>query len=210
MKFKPLQKFCRPLLWFTILILVLFMPVTFIEASVINEVPACLTGSWQTEAYVQSGPAQGNTYRGWNALLQEGEQLTGIFFSYPYSGTCSGTYHDGLVNLDGSTEEGYHSHVTATVSGDGTRIQGTWFDNYGNSGTYKAGRLTALSYTGLDAVLNIAKLDPGRRSIRSFIADPVDTASGAHCIEHTLLSINTPSPFSSGSLTIPFCSKKVL
>jgi len=166
------------------------------QAATTGEAPASLTGNWQTEAYVQSGPGQGNTYRGWITLYQQGDQLTGIFYSHPYSGTCSGTYRDGIVNLDCTTDDGYQSHITATVSGDGKQIQGTWSDNYGNSGTYTASRLTAMSYIGLEASLNVAKLDPLLRSIQSFIADPVDTATGAHAIERPLLTVNGAWPLS--------------
>ncbi|RDV79901.1 hypothetical protein, partial [Ammonifex thiophilus] len=122
-----------------------------------------LTGLWRTEAYVESGPARGNSYGGWITFYQTGSELHGNFASAYFSGTCSGSYASGTVRLSCSTTEGYQASITASVSGDHRQIQGSWSDNHGNSGTYTAWRYTSPPYTGKNAFPNVEKVDPSLR-----------------------------------------------
>lgn len=143
-----------------------------------------LTGTWLTEAQVTSGPYSGYTFSGWMNLTQSGTNLTGTFSSNQYSGTCSGTYSNGTMSLLGVATNGYRLYVTATVSGTGQQIQGTWRDNIGDSGTYAAVK-TATSISGIEAV---SKIQSFFHWPKDFIQEPVDSATGAHHLERTLLS----------------------
>lgn len=145
--------------------------------------PLDLTGNWSGDAEVISGPYAGNAFAGWMNLTQSGTNITGTFSSGPFTGTCSGTYSGGTLSLLGAAS-GYRLYVTATVTGSGQQILGTWYDNIGDSGicgAYKA----ATSSSGIGAV---SKIKGYYQWLKDFIAEPVDSATGAHYLERTLLA----------------------
>lgn len=143
-----------------------------------------LTGNWSTEAQVVSGPYLGSGFSGSMILSQSGTNLTGTFSSSQYSGACSGTYSNGTMSLLGVTTIGYSLQVTATVTGTGQQIQGTWTDNLGDSGIYSASKV-ATSGSGTGAV---AKIQAFWQWDTDFIQEPVDSATGAHQLERALLT----------------------
>jgi RHS repeat-associated protein len=145
--------------------------------------PLNLTGNWSGEAEVNSGPYAGNAFAGWMNLTQSGTSITGTFSSGPFTGTCSGTYSGGTLSLLG-VAGGYRLHITATVTGTGQQIQGTWYDNIGDSGIYMASK-AATSSSGIGAV---SKIKGFYQWLKDFIAEPVDSATGAHYLERTMLT----------------------